>query len=173
MLDELRICGQKSAHRLGLDDIVFAGLPDQRLDALALLDVVRVVDQTLDTWQPDIVYTHFSGDVNLDHALVARAALTACRPYQRPGVRALYAFETPSSTEWGLPRPEDRFAPTSFVDIAETIDAKLAAMACYHSELRPSPHPRGLDALRTRAAYWGSVVGAPFAEPFALLRERR
>ncbi|MDX6214164.1 MAG: N-acetylglucosamine malate deacetylase 1, partial [Frankiales bacterium] len=45
--------------------------------------------------------------------------------------------------------------------------------ACYDSELRPEPHPRSLDALRTRAAYWGSVVGMSAAEPFMVLRSTR
>jgi LmbE family N-acetylglucosaminyl deacetylase len=173
MCDELRTFGQKAAHRLGLEEIAFAGLADQQLDALPLIDVVRVVDQALEAWRPDVVYTHFAGDVNVDHSVVARAVWTACRPYQRPGVRALYAFETPSSTEWAPPYQADRFVPNFFVDITETIDDKLAAMACYHSELRPSPHPRGLDALRTRAGYWGSVVGGTGAEPFLLLRAVR
>jgi LmbE family N-acetylglucosaminyl deacetylase len=173
MRDELRIAGQKAAVRLGLREIRFADLPDQRLDSLALIDVTRVIDEVLDAWQPDVVYTHFAGDVNLDHAVVARATWTACRPYQRRGVRELYAFETPSSTEWGWPGLGDRFSPNSFVDITETLDAKVAAMACYDSELRTEPHPRSLEALRTRAAYWGSVIAMSAAEPFMLLRSTR
>jgi LmbE family N-acetylglucosaminyl deacetylase len=165
MRDELRIAGQKAAVRLGLREILFADLPDQRLDSLALIDVTRVVDEVLDSWQPDVVYTHFSGDVNLDHA--------ACRPYQRRGVRELLAFETPSSTEWGWPGLGDRFSPSVFVDITESLDAKIAAMACYDSELRTEPHPRSLAALRTRSAYWGSVIATSAAEPFMLLRSTR
>jgi LmbE family N-acetylglucosaminyl deacetylase len=96
-----------------------------------------------------------------------------CRPYQSPGVREVLAFETPSSTEWGWPGIGDRFAPNVFVDIAESLDAKLAAMACYGSELRAAPHPRRLEALRARAGYWGSVVGLAAAEPLMLLRSVR
>ncbi|MDX6229001.1 MAG: N-acetylglucosamine malate deacetylase 1 [Frankiales bacterium] len=173
MRDELRLAGQKAAVRLGLAEIVFADLPDQRLDSLPLIEVTGIVDAALDAWQPDVVYTHFAGDVNLDHGVVARATWTACRPYQRRGVRELFAFETPSSTEWGWPGLGDRFSPNAFVDIEETLDAKIAAMACYDSELRAEPHPRGLNALRTRAAYWGSVVGMSAAEPFMVLRTTR
>jgi LmbE family N-acetylglucosaminyl deacetylase len=173
MQDELQVAGQKSALHLGLREIRFANLPDQRLDALPLIEVTRVVDAVLDELRPDVVYTHFAGDVNLDHAVVARATWTACRPYARPGVRELLAFETPSSTEWGWPGLGDRFSPNVFVDVSDTIDTKLVAMACYDSELRPEPHPRSLDALLTRAAYWGSVVGMRAAEPFMVLRSTR
>ena len=173
MSDELRESGRKAAQCLGLKEILFAELPDQRLDAMALLDVTRVIDQHLDRLAPERVYTHFLGDVNLDHGIVARATWTACRPYQRPQVRDILAFETPSSTEWAWPATADRFAPTVFVDVTQTLDAKIEAMACYASELRPSPHPRELEALRVRAAYWGSVVGMTFAEPFLQLRSLR
>lgn len=173
MVDELQKATQKAALRLGAGEPRFAGLPDQQLDALPLLDVVHVVEGALADLDPEVVYTHFAGDANLDHAVVARATWTVCRPYQSPRVREVLAFETASSTEWGWPGIGDRFAPNVFVDVTGTIDAKLAAMACYDSELRPAPHPRGLAALRDRASYWGSVVGVAAAEPFMLLRATR
>lgn len=173
MLEALQIAGQRAALCLGSHDIRFAGLPDQRLDGLPLIDITQRVEALLDEVVPDVVYTHFPGDVNLDHVTVARATWTACRPYQRPGLNEILAFETPSSTEWGWPSLGDHFSPNVFVDVSETIDAKIAAMACYDSELRLAPHPRGLDALRTRAQYWGSIVGCTAAEPFMLLRSLR
>jgi LmbE family N-acetylglucosaminyl deacetylase len=63
------------------------------------------------------------------------------------------------------------FVPNSFVDIADTLSDKLAAMACYETELRDYPHPRSLRALRERAAYWGSRAGRTAVEPFRVLRE--
>ncbi len=173
MREELRESGRKAAQCLGAKEIRFAELPDQRLDAMALLDVTKVIAAHLDTLEPERVYTHFVGDVNLDHGVVARATWTACRPYERPQVRDILAFETPSSTEWAWPATADRFSPTVFVDVTETLDAKIAAMSCYASELRPYPHPRDPEALRGRAAYWGSMVGMRAAEPFLSLRSLR
>jgi LmbE family N-acetylglucosaminyl deacetylase len=170
MCDDLRAAGRLAAECLGLKEIRFADLPDQRLDEGALLDVTRVVSEHLDDLRPDVLYTHFAGDVNLDHGIVSRAAWTACRPYAREGLCELLAFETPSSTEWAMPSSCERFVPTVFVDVTETLEVKIAAMACYASELRAAPHPRGLEALRTRAAYWGGVVGRPAVEPLLALR---
>jgi LmbE family N-acetylglucosaminyl deacetylase len=170
MRDDLRTAGRLAADCLGLKEIRFADLPDQRLDEGALLDVTRVVSEHLDDLRPEVLYTHFSGDVNLDHGVVSRATWTACRPYAREGLRELLAFETASSTEWAMPTTGERFVPTVFVDVTDTLEVKLAAMACYASELRDAPHPRGLEALRTRAAYWGGAVGRPAAEPFVALR---
>ncbi|MEU6372894.1 PIG-L deacetylase family protein [Streptomyces sp. NPDC046909] len=164
----------KSAHRaaqvLGLTSIEMWSLPDQRLDALPLIDVVQRVEAAVDAVRPDVVYTHFPGDVNTDHGVAARAAWTACRPYVLPGLRRFAVFETPSSTEWAW-SADQAFTPSLYVDVTGTLDDKLEAMRCYDTELRDPPHPRSLCALRERAAYWGSRVGRPAVEPFQVLRE--
>ncbi len=61
--------------------------------------------------------------------------------------------------------------PNVFVDITPYLEKKLKAMSSYHTELLSFPHPRSLEALQNRAAYWGSVMGVKAAEPFMLVRE--
>jgi hypothetical protein len=56
------------------------------------------------------------------------------------------------------------------VDISATLEIKLAAMACYASEVRPYPHPRSLDALRYRALAWGNQQCLEAAEAFMTVR---
>jgi LmbE family N-acetylglucosaminyl deacetylase len=80
----------------------------------------------------------------------------------------VYAFDTASSTEWAYPRT---FVPDTWVDISTTLDAKLAAMACYESELRPYPHPRSLEALKNRARAFGNQVCMEAAEVFMTVRK--
>jgi LmbE family N-acetylglucosaminyl deacetylase len=159
----------RAASKIGFASVSFERFPDQRLDTVPLVDIVQRIEALLDPIDPHVVYTHFPGDVNADHGLVARAVWTACRPYRFPRVRRFITFETPSSTEWGW--PSDVFRPNLFVNVAATLDVKISAMQCYESELRPYPHPRSEQALRERAAYWGSVVGRSAAEAFMLLRE--
>jgi LmbE family N-acetylglucosaminyl deacetylase len=167
----LQKAGLRAAEEIGFSSIRFEGLADQRLDELPLIDVTQRIEAILEELDPEVVYTHFPGDVNTDHGVVARAAWTACRPYRFPRIRRFAAFETPSSTEWAWPLPGGGFQPSLFVDVTDSIDSKLAAIECYESELRDYPHPRSTRSLRERAAYWGSVVGRPCAEPFMILRE--
>lgn len=156
-----------AAGALGGVELVFGGLhglslaQEARFVRLAVEGAVRV-------FAPEVVYTHSPIDLNSDHRAVAEAALVACRPIGARFPRRVLAFETPSSTEWSS---GGFFAPQVFVDISTTIERKLAAMACYSAELREPPHPRGLDALRARAAYWGQVSGCRYAESFSLVRE--
>jgi len=171
MVGVLADAAKRAAGVLGLASVRSCALPDQRLDALPLLEVTRVVEDVLSELGPQVVYTHFPEDVNLDHGVVARATWTACRPYARPGLTRFAVFETPSSTEWAWPLDHATFVPNLFVDVSATVEVKLAAMSCYGSELREPPHPRSLGALAGRAAHWGSRVGLAAAEPFHVLRE--
>lgn len=118
---------------------------------------------------PEVVYTHFRGDINSDHAAVSRAVGVACRPVGDTSPRCLLEFETPSSTEWG----RTPFVPNVFVDVSQTLADKLGALAVYDEEMRPSPHPRNPEMLRARAAFWGQSAGLEAAEPFVLIREVR
>ena len=163
----------RAAAAIGFASLRLEALPDQRLDTVPLIDVTQRLSTIIQEVRPDTVYTHFPEDVNEDHRVVARAAWTACRPYQAPFVRRFLVFETPSSTERSWPWGDTAFKPNHFVDITHTIDVKVRAMACYESELRDYPHPRSERALRERAAYWGSHVARAAAEPFLVLRELR
>jgi LmbE family N-acetylglucosaminyl deacetylase len=148
----------------------FHGFPDNRFDAVDLLDLVRAVERLVRDTDPDIVLTHFPGDLNIDHALAFRAVLTALRPGCLGRVEKILAFEVPSSTQWAHGRLGGGFAPNVFVDVAGTLERKVAAMEAYGTESRPFPHPRSPRALRAAAGYWGSVAGLDAAEPFELVR---
>jgi LmbE family N-acetylglucosaminyl deacetylase len=168
-------CARQACDILGVERLVMVGLPDQRLDTLSLLDVITPIEQCIDELQPDVVLTHFMGDVNEDHRLVARATMVATRPVPGTSVRRVCSFEIPSSTDWAPPIPGSIFAPNVFVDISETLETKLTAMKAYAetyvSEVRPFPHPRSLEALRAYAQRSGAMSGVLAAEPFMLLRE--
>jgi LmbE family N-acetylglucosaminyl deacetylase len=164
---------QAAAAKIGAKDVVLYKLPDNRLDAVPLLDVVRLVEGLVEKLRPEVIYTHHPGDLNVDHGVVHRAVLTATRPMAGQPVCEIYAFEVPSSTEWAFQRIEPSFRPNVFVDVTATLEAKLAAMSCYDTETRQFPHPRSPEALRAIAARWGSVMGCQAAEAFELVRSVR
>lgn len=170
---EVREQSQEAAAILGVGDLEIRDLPDQRLDTLPLSEVAREVECLVQKLRPEVVYTQFSGDINRDHRVLAEAVMVATRPYSAPFVREVLMYETPSSTEWGLPQLSPIFQPNVFVDITHTLEKKLKAFSCYTAEVRENPHPRSLAALRGRAHYWGSLVNCPAAEPFACVRSLR
>lgn len=155
---------------LGVQDLTLHGLPDNRMDSLDLLDVVKVIEQHLDRLHPDVVYTHHGGDVNVDHRVVYQAVVTACRPQPGHSVKTLLSFEVPSSTEWQPPLLGPSFAPNWFADITDTLSVKLKALSAYESEMRDWPHPRSLKAIEHLACWRGAMVGREAAEAFMLAR---
>ncbi len=162
---------RRAAKVLGAETPRFTGLPDNRLDGLDLLDIVKAVEEVVAELRPAIVYTHHGGDLNVDHALVHRAVVTACRPLPESPVRALYAFETVSSTEWSSPEMGEAFRPNHFVDIGETLAHKLEALECYAQEIRPFPHARSREGVEALARLRGCSVGLEAAEAFLVVRE--
>jgi LmbE family N-acetylglucosaminyl deacetylase len=158
---------------LGASEVRLHGLPDNRFDSLDLLDVVKLVEADVAAFEPPVIFTHHGGDLNIDHVIVHRAVLTATRPLAGSPVRDVCAFEVPSATEWAFQRFEPTLRPNFFVDVAATLETKLAAMEVYDSEARPFPHPRSPEALRAIAARWGSVSGQQAAEAFEIVRAVR
>jgi LmbE family N-acetylglucosaminyl deacetylase len=171
---QLQEASRAAARLLGARSVEFGGFADNRFDEMALLDVVKRVEGAIQQGRPDVIYTHHPGDLNIDHGITFRAVLTATRPGTSPHeVADVYAFEIQSSTEWAFGRIEPVFRPTVFVEISDTIEQKIAAMACYESESRPFPHPRSAEALRAGAMKWGSASGVRHAEAFELIRSVR
>lgn len=168
-LDALQADARTSADILGVSDLRLLDLPDNRFDSLALLDIIKSVEHVVDAVEPQVVYTHHPGDLNIDHQRTAAAVLTACRPEPRHTVRRILAMEVPSATGWG--DPAQAFVPSVFLDIGAVLERKLQAIAAYRSELRAYPHARSLESIEARARAWGSQVGLVAAEPFVLLRE--
>jgi LmbE family N-acetylglucosaminyl deacetylase len=169
-LEALRDAAHRAAEALGCRGPRFGGLPDNKLDSVPLLDVVKLIEGAVAELDPTIIYTHHQGDLNIDHEVVARAVATACRPLPDSRVKAIFAFETPSSTEWhdsgGLP-----FRPCHFVDISAFMDAKMAALTHYRREMRPFPHARSVDSVKALAAWRGASVGIAAAEAFSVVRQ--
>jgi LmbE family N-acetylglucosaminyl deacetylase len=165
---------QRDAHRaaavIGVTDVTLLDFPDNRFDSVALLDVVKAVENLRRRVRPDIVYVHHWGDLNIDHRVTFDATMAAFRPLPGETPVAIYAFEVPSSTGWAGPSAAMAFLPTHFVSIGAAIDRKVEAMERYESERRAWPHPRSPDALRAWARYRGTQVGVDAAEAFVTVR---
>lgn len=169
-LAELQADARAAASVVGFESIDFCGFPDNRMDEVDLLDIIKKVSQFVDLYRPDTIFTHHHGDLNIDHRRTCEAVLTACRPVGEYSVKRIYGFETPSSTEWNYTYAE-HFRPNVYFDVSETIESKIEGMSKYRSEGAKAPHPRSPEALKALAAYRGSNVGCAYAEAFVLLRE--
>jgi LmbE family N-acetylglucosaminyl deacetylase len=169
-LEARKTAARRAADILGVREVTFGEYPDNRMDSAALLDITRSVEALIVQFKPDTVFTHHSGDVNVDHRRVHEAVVTACRPQPGHSVRTLLCFEVPSSTEWQLVGSAPSFAPNWFEDISATLERKLAALDAYVAELRDWPHPRSREGVEHLVRWRGATVGTGAAEAFMLGR---
>ena len=172
--DELSTLAQaatKAGVILGVQGVELLGFPDNRLDSLDRLDLVKQIEERITRHQPNVVYVHHAGDVNVDHRRLHEAVVTACRPLPGQKVRRLLSFEVASSTEWQPPGSAYPFQPNWFVDISSQWERKCLALEAYASEMRPWPHARSIESLEHLARWRGAQVSVEAAEAFCLLRQ--
>jgi LmbE family N-acetylglucosaminyl deacetylase len=170
-LSALAQAAQQAVAILGAQGVELLDLPDNRLDSLDRLDLIKQIEERLARHQPQVVYVHHAGDVNVDHRRLHEAVITACRPMPGQPVRRLLSFEVASSTEWQPPGSAPAFQPNWFVDISAQWPRKRDALKAYASEMRPWPHARSQQALEHLARWRGAQVGVEAAEAFCLLRQ--
>jgi LmbE family N-acetylglucosaminyl deacetylase len=172
-IEELHERTIRAANIVGISKTFWQDFPDNMFDTVPFLKIVKSVESIIQEMAPDIIFTHHSGDLNIDHAIVARAVLTATRPIKNTPVRDLYACEIPSSTDWSFQAIEPVWRPNVFFDITQTLETKLLALKEYETEMRPQPHPRSYENVSVIAQRWGSLMGTSAAEAFQLIRAVR
>lgn len=159
---------RSAARLIGTKGLFVEDFPDNSFDSVPLIRIVKAIEKVLREIKPEIVFTHFEEDLNIDHQIAYRATITAARPLKESPTMRIYSYETVSSTEWAYPTS---FSPNVFFDITKTIDKKLKALAKYGSEMRKGPHPRSLEHIRKNAEVWGAKIGVEAAEAFYCVRE--
>jgi len=161
---------EKANALLGVDRVIFGDLPDMKLDTVPHIEVNAVIEKTVRDVKPACIYTHFYGDLNLDHQMTYRSSIVAARPVYTNVVRHLYLYRVASCTEWTPGTTTGTFLPNHFVSIEPYMDVKLNAIKAYQTEIRDFPHPRSLEAVESYDKAVGIAVGVNYAEQFMMVR---
>lgn len=164
----LEIEARKANKLLGVKDIMFCDFPDNSFDSVPLLDIIKEIEPVIKKTKPEIIFTHYGNDLNVDHRITCNAVQTATRPAAGTAVKTIYSFEVMSSTEWNFPLT---FSPDVFFDVSKTIGLKKKALGEYKMEMKTYPHPRSIEAVVKNAEMWGIKAGVRFAEAFKLIRD--
>ena len=155
--------------KLKLNKPLILNFPDNKMDSVPLLKIVKKIEEILSKFNPEVVFTHFDGCLNIDHQITFKATVTACRPLKKTSVKKILSFEVPSSTEWALTK-DKKFQPNYYIDISKYIKEKILLMKYYKDEIRPFPHSRSLKSIKTLSEYRGASAGVKNAEAFYLYR---
>lgn len=151
-------------YTLNIDDQYVDSSDDEQVKKL-----VRVIREA----RPDFIITHCENDYHRDHVqtyqLVFRATCCASLAHYDDGselptveICPLYQMDTLANTD---------FNPTEFVDIGETIELKLKALACHKSQIVWMKEHDKIDFVefvRNSSRVRGYQCGVEYAEGFRL-----
>jgi N-acetylglucosamine malate deacetylase 1 len=172
MKDEIEVRkdhARESLKILGVSKIRFLDLPNEELDQVPLLKIIKEIEKEIDNTKCEIIFTHHFNDLNLDHRVVYDATITAARPLPGSSVTMIASFEIPGSTDWKVPY---KFKPNFFVDISNELESKVNALKAYQYEIRKFPNPRSKEVIEAVAIRWGSLSGYNASEAFEIVISR-
>lgn len=166
-----RSAAENAMNSLGAKWIGCGDFPDNKIDSVPLIEVVKFIESFKELFYPDIIYVHSPTDLNIDHRIAASAALTAYRPQPNERYSEIRFFEIPSSTDFTVKQLENKFEPNLYINIDDYWEKKLAALRHYDMEMRPSPHSRSYEKIKSLAEYRGAQSGMELAEAFEVVRK--
>ena len=168
-VEQRRSAAREASNILGAQAPIFLSFPDNAMDTVSLLDIIKSLEKIINQLKPQIIYTHHSDDLNIDHQITHQAVMTACRPQPNSTVREIFSFEVLSSTEWAI-GSKNLFKANCFVDIDSVKEKTIASINAYEKEMREFPHSRSAKSVEYLAKYRGSSVGLIAAEAFMVER---
>jgi LmbE family N-acetylglucosaminyl deacetylase len=170
--DRVRAEARRAMDILGVASLTFDEVPAALVAQEAGWKLNRTIGEIVERVRPEVLYVPFLFDLHKDHREIFHAASVAWRSSSELGraIRSVFCYEVASETHWNAPYVEAGFLPNTWVDISGYLDAKLRALACYESQVRPAPDARSLDALRALAVWRGSQQGFAAAEAFVAIR---
>ncbi len=168
---------REAAALLGVKDVVVLGYPDGDLEDSYEFrkDIVRAIRR----FQPDVVLCPDPYRRNFywhrDHRITGQVSIDASFPYARDRLHflelweseGLEPFKTGMCLLWGA---EEHNA---FVDITDSMAAKIQALMCHRSQVSDRPDLDVGKLLRDNARATGETPGYQYAEGFRMLRFRR
>lgn len=150
---------KRGAEILGCElRILMEGGP-QRIEDIKTCELVGLLDGVIGEYKPAAVLTHSKADFHNDHLLI----YNACLPTQRLSYFDFFSYHPTNCRPVPI-----AFHPTAYVDVSETIDAKMHAITAHASQFGG----RGLDTemYREFAHVQGRMIGVPYAEGLDVIR---
>lgn len=145
---------------LGFSD---AELEDSQENMERFVKAIREVN-------PDVIFTHSPEDYHKDHEMTSKLVIDASFMVTIPNVCPEVPFmEKVPQIYFMEPYTGIGFHPTEYVDITDTMPAKLEMMKCHESQitwLMEHDHLDILDYIETSGKYRGFQCGVTYAEGF-------
>jgi LmbE family N-acetylglucosaminyl deacetylase len=157
-----------AANLLGVREVIFLRYPDQSLEDTP--EFRKQLVRLIRTYRPNTVVTADPYRRYLwhrDHRIVGRVMLDAVFPYARdvhayPDLyqEGLEPYKVREVLLWGSPDTN------YWLDITDTFNIKMAALACHKSQINPDRFPEMEQRMRERYRLMSADSGYELAEAF-------
>lgn len=145
------------------------------LDQVPLKNIINEIENqskiSLGKIRPTIVATPFHNDYNQDHFACTQAVLAATRPAPdiiKPFQPIVLGYESVPTADWWTSSEHNTNLSITLTE--KELNAKLYALKLYKSQIRNSPHPRSISAMKSLAHYRGMHAGVKSAEAYFCYR---
>ena len=148
--------GKRAAKILGVDNMICGDYPTNELswnDDLAQ-SIIKVISEN----DIETIYTHWSGDIHVDHQVVARATMAAARHVPRLLMYRSNYYESDSL-----------FAGRFYVNVTDTLEQKKQAIMAHESEYNRVGE-KWLRFFVNQNQNDGQKIGVDYAECFEVLK---
>jgi len=160
---------KKANKFLGVKKIKILDFKDNEFDNYTKLKIIKKIELEINRFKPNTIYTHFNGDLNIDHQVVSECVITATRPVNNSNLNKIFFFEVLSSTDFSF-SIKKKFEPNHFENIEEFIDFKIKALKFYENEMKKFPHSRSIENILNLSKLRGSQMFKKHAEAFMLVK---
>lgn len=150
--------GRDAASILGVEDLVVLDNPTKDIPYHSL--IVEQIEEQIDDFGPDLIFTHWTFDTHQAHQGVALSTISAAR--RHPSV-LMYEPISPSGRSYVGYRPQ------LYVDIGDSIGQKLGSLKAHRTQYEKYGQ-RWIDSIEARARHRGFEGGCTYAESFEVLR---
>ena len=160
----------EAASTLGIKEVVLLRYPDGELEDTG--EFRREIVRAIRRFRPHIVVCpdpfRRNSYWHRDHRITGQVAADAAFPYARDHLHfqellteeGLYPHKTGMVLFWA---PD---VPDTFIDISETMDMKIKALLCHHSQVSNSPGRDVGEWVQERARQGAEGSGFQYAEAF-------
>jgi LmbE family N-acetylglucosaminyl deacetylase len=154
--DERMAEQEASREILGAEEIFWGGFEDTRLPVD--IDMIRKIESVIEAVRPEFIFCNFPDDTHQDHRHLAQAIMSATRY-----IRNVLFYEGPTT---------QNFNPQVYVDIADTLEAKLDALRSHRSQVMKTniEDLSIIEVARSSANFRGIQGRVKYAEAFHSLR---
>jgi LmbE family N-acetylglucosaminyl deacetylase len=144
---------KQAAEILGCELRVLMTDSARRIEDLKSYELVAMIDREVKEYSPAAMLTHGPSEFHRDHVLVHEACVSSQR------LKYFDFFTYHPNFCRPVPVP---FHPRAYVDITDTIETKMRAIAAHQSQFKC--RGLGIDIYRDIARLNGRMVGVQYAE---------